>query len=275
MNVLVLSLLFLLLSCTPALADDPGIVREWDWYLKVESFDWREYNHQARILKESGQLYGLGASALLGLYRQHLLLKLNGELFGSVVGYRGQTQDDPLNPKQSARPVNTDVLYGGSDLHGDLGWNFPLDPLSIEPFAGVGYRWWLRGLQDATALGTDQVPFKTSGYTETWQTWYAKLGTRARYRQGDLTLFAEGGARYPFHTENSVDFVNSGRTTFYPVGVCSGFAETGFSYRHFKLALSYEGYRYSPSPVVLVGGKGFYQPRSASDLLGLSLGLTF
>lgn len=277
MNVPALSLLFLLLCRAPALADDPGLVREWDLHLKVEIFDWKEYNDAGvRNLKESGELYSLGGSALLGLYDQSLVLKLDGELFGSVVGYRGQTQADADNPTQSERPVTTDVSYLGSDLRGDLGWNFPLNHFSCQPFVGGGYRWWLRELQDSSAVSTDNVPFQASGYTEYWQTVYGRLGARAEYQsEGRLAFFAGGGGKYPLYTANMVDFSGIGTRTFHPVGAWSGFAETGVSYRQLRLTLSYEGFRFSSSSLVQVGTQYFFQPKSTSDIYGLSLGWLF
>jgi hypothetical protein len=277
MKVSVLSLFFLLFCCAPALADSSGLVKEWDLHLKVESFDWREYGSSgARILKESGPLYGVGGGALLDLNHRGLLLKLDGELFGSVVDYQGETQFDGSNPRQSERPVKTDVYYFGTDLRADLGWNFPVESFSCQPIAGIGYRWWLRGLQDSTAVATDSVPFDTSGYTETWQSLYGRVGARAQYQHDSrLSLFASGGAKYPFYTENSVDFAGSGRTAFHPVGNWSGFAETGVTYRQLRLSLSYDGFRFAPSHLVRVGTKDFYQPKSCSDLFGLSLGWIF
>jgi hypothetical protein len=281
MKVLVLSLLSWLFCGVPALAAGPGLLSEWDLSLRFESFDWQEYGVAgARNIKESGVVYGLEGAALLDLYRQNLLLKLDGKVFGSVVDYQGHTQINTGHPNLSERPVSTDVSYLGSDFFADLGWNFPVDSFSCEPFAGAGYRWWLRGLQDSTALDTDNVPFSTSGYTEHWQSVYGKMGLRARYRYGNqLTLFTEGGAKYPFYTGNSVDFVGTGPVTVRPGGRWSGFAEAGISYRHLRFALSYEGFRYSQSPLVpiaLQSGPGFlFQPRSSCDIFGLNVGWTF
>jgi hypothetical protein len=281
MKVLVLFLFSLLFCSAPALADGPGLVKEWDLSLRFEYFDWQEYGVAgARNVKEGGAMYGLEGAVLLDIYRQKLLLKLDGKLFGSVVDYQGHTQIDAAHPDLSERPVNTDVSYVGSDLFADLGWNYPLESFSFEPFAGVGYRWWLRGLQDSSALDTNSVPFATSGYTELWQSAYGKLGIRARYQYGNrITLFTEGGAKYPFYTGNSVDFVGTGPLTVRPGGRWSGFAEAGVTYRHLRFALSYEGFRYSQSPLVpvtLQNGPGFlYQPKSSSDIFGVNLGWSF
>jgi hypothetical protein len=265
----------------PALADGPRLVREWDLNLRLESFNWKEYGAGGvRNVKESGVLYGLEGAALLELYRPNLLLKLDGKLFGSVVDYQGHTQLDNTHPNLSERPVNTDVTYLGSDIFADIGWSFPRESFSVEPFAGLGYRWWLRDLQDSTAQDTNNVPFATSGYTEQWQSVYGKLGARARYLCANrITLFTEAGAKYPFYTQNSVDFVGIGSVTVRPGARWSGFAETGIGYRQLRFSLSYEGFRYSQSPfvpVTLSNGAGFvYQPKSSSDIFGLNVGWSF
>jgi hypothetical protein len=280
-KVLLLWLFCLLICAAPAVADGPGLVRAWDLSLRFESFDWQEYGVAGvRNLKESGTMYGLEGSTLLGLYQQNLLLKLDGKIFGSVVDYQGHTQIDTTHPNLSERPVNTDVFYVGSDLFADLGWNFPRESFSFEPFGGVGYRWWLRGLQDSTTLDTGNVPFSTSGYTEHWQSVYGKLGVRGRYEyENQIALFTEGGAKYPFYTGNSVDFAGTGPVTVRPGGRWSGFAEAGMIYGNLRLALTYEGFRYSQSPLVpitLQSGPGFlYQPKSSSDIFGLSVGWSF
>lgn len=274
MKVLPLSLLFLLLPIMPvSAADGPNRLIAGDVYLSVSSFTWKEYDAGARrILREQGPLYGVGGRGVIDLYRRSLLLSLNGEVFGGNVDYKGQTQTHP-DPKVSDRPVDTDVVYLGTSISADLGWSAARGGFSVEPFVGVGYRLWLRDLDDSNALDTDDVPFKVTGYTEYWQTAHSRLGARGRYRTpSGISVFAQGGAKYPFYTGNSVDIADGGMTTFHPGGEWSGFAETGASYRHLKLALFYEGFRFSQSPV---NDRSFFQPKSSSDIFGLNLGWVF
>jgi hypothetical protein len=109
-----------------------------------------------------------------------------------------------------------------------------------------------------------------------WQTGYGRLGARGRYlTPAGVSLFAEGGAMYPFSTGFTVDFVGSGETTFGTRGKVSGFAEAGASWRRLKLSVYYEGFRWRESPVKAVAEQFFFQPESSSDILGLNLGWTF
>ena len=236
-------------------------------YLSGNYFTWREFSGGRRILKESGPLFAGGV--LVGVVTpSSLTLRFREEISGGFVDYDGETQDQV--------PLKTEVSYLGTRQELDLGYRYAADYWRLEPFGGVGYRWWLRGLQDSTSAAGAPV----SGYTEYWRTGYLRLGAHAGYRpDSGVSLFAEGGARYPFYAANSADPFGTGSNTFRPGGNWSGFAETGVSYRRLRLAFSYEGFRFSPSSSVLVVHNGvterLFQPESASDLFGLSLGWSF
>jgi hypothetical protein len=75
-----------------------------------------------------------------------------------VVDYDGQTQ--------RGLPVNTDVSYVGTKAEGAIGWAIPLASSRLEPFAGLGYRWWLRDIHDATITDPSRAaPVQALGYT--------------------------------------------------------------------------------------------------------------
>jgi hypothetical protein len=234
-------------------------------FLSGQYFTWDEHSGGRRLLKESGPLFSGGI--LLGVVTDFsLTLRGKAEIFGGEIGYNGETQ------APNSFPVRTDVSYFGTRHEFDLGYRVSSGALRLEPFGGLGYRWWLRGLQNATSATGQRV----SGYTEWWQTGYGRLGARGRYLMpSGVAIFAEGGAKYPFYTGNNVDFSNSGMTTFHPGGEWSGFAETGVTYRHLKLTLFYEGFRFSQSSDKQVGTQFFFQPESSSDIFGLSLGGAF
>jgi hypothetical protein len=261
--------LAVLLSVCCAIPVTAASLDELTPFLSAQYFTWEEYSGGRRLLKESGPLFSGGI--LFEVIAPSdtpsaLAFRGKGEVFGGIVDYRGETQAP--NPV----PVNTDVSYVGTRQDLDLGYRYTAGTWFLEPFAGLGYRWWLRGLQDSTSESGQRV----SGYTEYWQTGYLRLGARGRYRDASgVSLFAEGGAKHPFYTGNSVDFAGTGVTTFRPQGRWSGFAETGVTYRHLKLALSYEGFRFAASPVLQVGTQRYLQPESSSDILGLNLGWAF
>lgn len=256
------------LACLPLPAAAASL-DELTPFLSGQYFTWRESFGGRHLLTETGPLFsgGVTVGGLFPVNAHHsLTLKGKAEIFGGYVSYDGETQaPDPV-------PVKTDVSYLGTRQDFDLGYRYSAPVWHLEPFLGVGYRWWLRGLQN----GTSDTGVSFSGYTEFWQTVYLRMGARGRYvTSSGITVFAEGGAKYPLYTGNSVDFVDTGVTTFRPVGDWSGFAETGLRLGRFKVSLSYEGFRFSASPQIQVGSRTFFQPDSSSDIYGLNLGWSF
>lgn len=234
-------------------------------FFTAQHFTWKEYYGGRRLLDEDGPLFSGGAK--VGILTDFAMtIKAKAEVFGGIINYDGETQ------APTPVPVTTDVTYVGTRGEADLGYRFPIQHVNLEPFAGLGYRWWTRMLQDShTATGAP-----VSGYTETWDTLYCRLGGRGSYRPDpDWMVYAEGGGKYPFYTGNSVDFVNFGTVTFHPGARWSGFAEAGVSYRHFKVAFTYEGFKWSESPFKAVGTQAFFQPESTSQIMGVSLGWNF
>ncbi|HBA89428.1 MAG TPA: hypothetical protein DCZ75_16020 [Geobacter sp.] len=234
-------------------------------YFSARYFTWQEHDGGRRILKERGPLFSTGV--LLGIVtKSSITLSGKGELFGGEVDYDGETQ------APHSVPVRTQVGYFGTTAQLDLGYRAETATLRGEPFVGIGHRWWLRDLQDTTSASGEPV----SGYTESWQTLYGRFGARGRLiLPRGVEVVAEGGAKYPFYTGNSVDFSSSGVTTFRPRPHWSAFAETGVTYRKARITLSYEGFRFNQSHERLVQGKNYFQPKSSSDIFGLNLGWTF
>ncbi|UFS71507.1 hypothetical protein LPW11_04735 [Geomonas sp. RF6] len=270
---LIATLLFSLFLAAPAFAASPDRVMNWSVYGFVDSYNWREYRGGERLLKESGPMLGVGSDLLLNLLDEgNLVVKAKAEMFGSVVDYTGQTQESSFSPTRSKRPVNTDVDYIGSRLEGDVGWRFPLQSVSVEPFGGFGVRWWLRDLNDSTAYDSTGTPFLASGYTESWTSVYATAGVRGTHKSGkNLQFFLEGGVRYPFYVSNEVDVSSVGTITLRPEGQLSGIGEAGVTYKHLRISAHYEGFYVDESPVV----SGYLQPKSSSDVYGVRFGWAF
>jgi hypothetical protein len=273
---------FLAFAASPVFAGQAGRVEEWSLYPSFQYFTWEEFRDGARILKENGLLVGAGGTARFDLYDRKLMLKAKGELFGGDVDYNGRTQQDLLNPALSERPVKTDVIYFGIKAETDMGWRFPLAQGSFEPFAGLGYRWWLRSLRESTTLDANGNPLPVGGYPEYWQSLYARLGARAAWSYGgDLSLFAEAGGKYPLYNENLADFPGTGRVAIKPGKAWSAFAEIGATRKRFRTTLFYEGFRFSQSARVRAFSSfdnsivELSQPKSDSDIFGVNLGWLF
>ncbi len=277
---LILSTIIALFFTVPAFAGQDGLVEEWTLLLPSHQYyTWDEYLPSGlRALKEEGPLVGAGGTARLNLYDRKLMLKLKGELFGGVSYYDGHTQASAQNPAISFLPVKTDVIYFGLRAESDLGWRIPLGDASIEPFGGLGYRWWLRSLQSSTTVDTNGNPLAVAASTEYWMSFYSRLGARAALALSkNVTLFAEGGAKYPFYNENSTDIPGSGSITIKPGKEWSAFGEIGVTYKSFRPSIYYEGFRFSQSPAVAIPYTNLFaiQPRSQSDIIGLNISWVF
>ena len=276
MKIIGMLAICLALMVPPAFAGNYGGVEEWYLYPSLQYFSWEEFNNGRHLLTEEGPLFGIGGGARFDLYRKRLMLKVQGELFGGDVHYRGQTQLNP-NPALSERPVKTSVVYFGTKLETDLGWRMPLADGSVEPFAGLGYRWWLRSLDNSTFVDATGNVVPAGGYTELWQTLYTRLGMRGSYAVSrEMTFFAEAGGKYPFLNRNSADFPGAGNVTVEPDPRWSMFAEVGARYGKIRTALFYEGFRFGQSqPVPISGTAALLQPKTDSDIFGVSVGWCF
>jgi hypothetical protein len=269
MWLVVMSALVALGSETPAAAF--GGVREFSVYPSLQYFTWEEFFGGRRILQERGLLYGAGAAVTLDLLQTEagiLTLRGKGDLFGGVVDYDGQTQ--------TALPAKTEVSYFGTRAEGGVGWAFLLARSRIEPFVGLGYRWWLRDIHDTTTTDPSQPGMiQAQGYTEHWESAYAKLGLAfSHLLSQEWRLLAEAGGKYPFYNANTFD-LGLGPVTLKPEPRWSAFAELGARYRQLRLILFYEGYRVDQSPVHRVGTTEFLQPQSNEDIVGISVAWCF
>ncbi|MBU5614392.1 hypothetical protein [Geomonas azotofigens] len=258
------TLLFVVIVLCCALPAAAATLEELTPYFSTQYFTWQERINGRRLLKEEGPLFSVGAR-VGSVTDASLTLRGKGELFGAEVGYRGETQaPDPA-------PVRTHVTYLGANAEVDVGYRLRSAALVVEPFGGLGYRYWLRDLQDSST--PDGTP--VSGYTEAWTMGYGRVGARAATTAAGVKMTACGGAKYPFYVGNTVDFAGSGETTFRPKGRWSGFAEAGASYRSLSLNLYYEGFRFHQSDLKMVQGTAYFQPDSSSDIFGMRLGWTF
>jgi autotransporter-like protein len=252
------------LACTAA---GPAYSAEVEVYAAVDSFVWKEFIDGTRLLKESGTLTGLGVSFRKD-FADRLVLDASAEIFGGRVGYDGGTQ--------SGVPATSTVDYLGLKLKGDAGKRFSVaGPFTLEPFAGLGYRTWRRGIRNGTTPSGQQV----QGYTEQWTTLYARLGARGGMDIPQArSVFLEVGAKLPLYNENTAYFSREGvgpNVTMHPGWDWSLFAEAGIRMDRIKASVFYDGMRFARSADVAVPGGRIFQPRSTADIYGVKLGVLF
>lgn len=238
---------------------------EIDVHGALESFVWKEFVDSARLLKESGVLTGVGIS-YRNEYSDRLILDESAEIFGGRVGYDGSTQ--------TGVPTTSTVDYFVLKLKGDVGKSFSIaGPYSLEPFAGLGYRTWLRHIRN----GTTSAGRPVQGYTEQWMTLYVRLGARSGLDISEnKRLFAEAGVKLPLYNQNTAYLDREGigpDVTMHPGWDWSVFAEAGMRIDGVKAAVFYDGLRFTRSEDV--GTLGTHQPRSTADIYGVSIGVLF
>lgn len=268
LHYVTMTVLVTLFMVSPCLAEG---LEETSAYGYGGYFSWKEYDDDgSRLLKESGPIFGAGAAARVDLSQRTIILHGKAELFGTVVNYDGQTQ--PGGSDFNNRPVDSDTRYFGAKIEGDLGWRFPFDGGTLEPFFGLGYRTWLRDIDNATATTEAGERFPVGGATEYWDSIYTRFGLKGEVSVcTDTILFLEAGAKYPLYTRNEAENTSAGDVTLEPRAEWSAFAELGIRHKAFRPSIFYEGFRFKQSPIE----HQFLQPKSESDIVCISLAYTF
>lgn len=223
--------------------------------MELIRFNWSEYlDDDFELLTETGWLVGMSYD--LESTAERLGWRHGAGLFFGRVDYDGHTW--------SLIPVNTDVWYVGAQGYMDATFNFrPASGWTLQPFAGLGGKTWLRMLDDTRTA--DGVPVK--GLEEWWWSVHGRVGAGAHYRfSHKMSVFAEAGMKLPLHAQNNA-YVN-GRDA--PVRILqyqarSPFAMCGLRYRAVLMKLTYESQRFDRSDAVASGSYILYQPRSKED----------
>ena len=267
MSVVIFS--FTLVSCMFSGNAGAG---ESNVYAAVSSFTWKEFDDNgARLVKESGELYGIGF-AYRSISSDKITLQPGAEFFGGTVNYDGTAQNLFTG---TTLPAKSTVDYFGVKLKIEAGGLLPLsESSSLGPFFGLGIAAWSRTIKNATVSdGTT-----ASGAEEKWRTVHLRLGLRGQIAESERTrFFAEAGVKLPVYTENVA------RVTVHPGNEPSYFSEAGVQLGSFRASVFYDGMRFSRSSPVssteYYSGSYYHvnyvQPRSTSDIFGLKLGGVF
>lgn len=266
-QILLIATMILILA-SPAISAE----FEHDIFGQVQSFTWKEYDGGRELLKEDGALFGVGYAGRY-TFMGFLTVRPRAEIFGGQVDYDGQTQD--------GIPAQTDTDYAGVKTEGDVGfrWGDP-QKATVEPFVGLGWRYWVRDIQDATINGGNGIPIFISGTTERWSTLYGRLGLRGDIVFTDtVRMFLEGTVKLPIDNEEVAEDVctNYGcdDVDLEPGKRVSYYAELGLKASMFKVSAFYEGLRFSKSDTVAIPGAIIWQPESKANIYGVNIGVSF
>jgi hypothetical protein len=225
-------------------------------YFNVENFSWQEFASGKKLLAESGPIFGVGSFRNFDISKE-IYLKGIIELFAGSIQYDGATW--------GGDPVKTTTDYLGAKIEGDFRYKLIANKeSSLEPFAGIGLKNWLRNLQSTA---------NAHGYKENWTSFYARLGIYGQQKFSDnLTAFIDGALNLPLYNQNRI---NEFGVTLNPLIYPGGSAELGLSIYRLKASFFYEKIKYLTSPIVYVyDGEeiySVYQPESENEIFGLKL----
>jgi hypothetical protein len=236
---------------------------EVSFYVKSGWFTWDEQLNGAPFVKEKGPLFAAGVTRrddVAGVSFTELV-----EVWGGSIDYDG-------HDVTGTSAIKSQTSYLGTKEEAALGVKLPAGSrLSVEPFAGVGHRFWIR-----TRSGED------------WNSFYGKAGVSGALSTGWGSVYLRGGALLPIYTRNHVSLTNAGYSDVVtePKSRVSAFAEAGIRHGHLGLSVEYEGLRFGESakvatsklsnlPGAVIQNNQAYQPDSSSHLISLKLAYSY
>jgi hypothetical protein len=246
-----------------AAENDPASPIQVQYGFEIQDYQWKEFDDSNnKLVDETGYLYGLSCDLDSG--RETLGWRGGISLFGGEVDYEGLTW--------SLAPVKTDVVYLGTQLYADMVPNLRLDSgLRLKTFFGVGFKGWLRDLDDTRTTDGTFV----SGAEEWWWTVYGRIGVGASYPVSNtIEIFTEAGTKIPIYTLNHADLYVPGNPSvdLEPEMRFSPFADLGVRWKQFTAKISYDTLWFDKSDSVSASGLYMlHQPESEADILTLSV----
>jgi hypothetical protein len=246
-----------------ALVPDAVSAGETTMQFKSGWFTWDETIDGASFVKEKGMLYGVGITRKDPVSRVYLAEGV--EVWGGNLDYDG-------HDITGTKALKTDTSYIGTREELTLSVKVPAAAVTIEPFGGVGHKFWVR-----------------TRSSEDWNTFYGRGGVGGEAHFDGMTVFARAGAILPFYTRNHVSLSGSGLADVVvePKSRLSAFAEGGFRFGSLSVSIEYEGMEFGQSARVrthslsssgtgaVVVGTEAYQPQSSSSFVALRVGYSF
>lgn len=255
----------------------------------VAAYRWVEDLGQTEV-KESGPVFQLGGYVSGFPYisgspsESTAVMTLRGDLRLLVGRVEFETFNQDLVTGALA-PLTTHSTYLGTTQEGTIGLHQGVESGYLEPFIGLGYRWWLRD------IGGD------TGYREYYRLLYGRVGLRTEHGLGKTTKFRTVFSVDPLlWARETIDFSDSafndptfggvlvvGQRFTVENGLRPGWTiEMGFRQAHIDVTGYWQAVRLGESDLVVgydsaipAARRFFRQPESHQDILGLRVGVEF
>lgn len=233
-------------------------------------YQWREEFDQGTP-KESGPLatFGVSVSGFPSTQNPEISLRNDFQIFFGRVAY--DTFAQSLTTPSALMPLRTHTLYLGLSYEGSVGLRSTSGPKVIEPFVGLGLRWWERYIESANGV---------SGYEELYTTIYGRAGIRLQHN------VSAGHATYGMVSvdpmlwaREQIDWVRiSGDTLTVKNGLRPGWTvEFGVRGATMDGTVYWRATRLGESNAVSCSGgtARCLQPESQQDIIGLNVAFPF
>ncbi|MBI3608985.1 MAG: hypothetical protein HY207_13575 [Nitrospirae bacterium] len=233
-------------------------------------YQWKEAFDQGTP-KESGPLatFGVSVSGFPSTLNPDVSLRNDFQLFLGRMSY--DTFAQSLSTSSVLIPLSTHTVYLGFNYEGTVGFRSAHGPAVIEPFIGLGLRWWDRYIESANGV---------SGYEELYATMYSRAGIRLQHN------VSEGHATYSMVSvdpmlwaREQIDWVRiSGDTLTVKNGLRPGWTvEFGVRGPTVDGTVYWRATRFGESnKVACLGGTArCFQPTSTQDIIGLNVAFVF
>ena len=166
-------------------------------------------------------------------------------------------------------PRSTESVYLGSIQEGSVGWRIQRPTGHIEPFAALGYRWWLRHIQSNSTV---------TGYDEWYRVIVLRIGIRGELAiSNSAALYGEFSGDPVLWAREDIDF-NGDETLHVENGKRLGWTiETGLRTRVIEVGVYWQAMRLGQSTVDVssIIPNCCLQPESDQDIIGVKVAVPF
>lgn len=247
----------------------------------VAAYRWVEDLGSIEV-KESGPVFQFGGYVSAAPSKSAAAMTLRGDLRVLVgqVDYEGFNQDLSTG---ALTPATTDTTYLGITPEVSVGLRQGVESGYLEPFVGLGYRWWWRDIGGNT------------GYPEYYNLIYSRLGLRMEHEiAGNLKFHSTFSVDPVLWARETIDLTESafldsggalvqGQRFTVKNGLRPGWTiEVGLQQARVNLTGYWQAVRIDESNSVRcydsvnpASRRSCFQPKSQQDIFGLRVGLSF